>query len=247
MEVESVSFCVQESFVLPNNSRGGIEARSSFQDNVIGIILLSRPCLGFSSCSHLQLAPRQVLCTSLPSLPSESSYNMDSFAARSEHSFVAMAEQGSQQHRRRRSTQIPISPQYAQFPPHTKSASRFSMALSTPMKVSLSDDEVSGLYIPQWRTTGPRTHYIRRHICALTGWLVAFSLLFTLFYSVPTLPQSTLSKLQSLRRSQLAAAPAPVIQGTTIVSAFFAVQDGKKHRLDGRLERFYHRTLCSFV
>ena len=234
--------------MLPNNSRGGIEARSSFQDNVTGIILWSRPSLRFASCSRLQLVPLELLCAIRPSFPSESFYNMDSFAGRSEHSFVAMAEQGSQQHRRRRSTQIPISPQYARFPTHTKTASRVSMALSTPMKVSLSDDEISGLYIPQWRTTGPRTtHYIRRHICALSGWLLAFSLLFTLFYSVPTLPQSTFGKLQSLRRSQFAAAPAPVNQGTTIVSAFFALQDGKKHRLDGRHERFYDRTVCSFV
>lgn len=157
---------------------------------------------------------------------------MASNVGRSEH-FVAMAEAPSQ-HRRRRSTQIPLSPLYnTRFPAPSsnKSSPRdASFPASTSMKLSLSDEEHTSYYTPQWRTTVAPVHFIRRHACAVLGWLLSLSLLFTLLYSVPTLPQHALSRIQSLRRTQPVP---PAIQGTTIVSAFYALDNGKKHRIEG--------------
>lgn len=140
------------------------------------------------------------------------------------------------EHMRRRSAQVTMADfnTPANTPPATI-VSNYTFG-STHMKASLSDDEHIGYPVPRWQSSS-RPSFVTRHLCAILGWLIALSLLFTLLYTVPTLPQQTITKLRSYTGVASSIDPALAVnatQGVTIVSAFFLIESGKKHRVDGQ-------------
>jgi len=144
---------------------------------------------------------------------------------------------GDSGHRRRNSSQpnnnlLPDSAQGS--PEQTPLVKRASPYLFS--KQSLSDEDLplgqhSSL---RWRTTKSRSWYSRAwNVCGLFGWIIALVLLVLILWTAPPVKfQDAVTQFQRLRGIQ--PAEAVQLQGVTLVSAFFLINNGKKHAVQGQ-------------